>query len=154
MKKNSFVRENNSAGRKLRLGLTLLSVAMLLSCASTLAEELTLDNATVVLHRTAQFNYATLSEGRDFARGLTATINESQRGLVKVYFYEEHFGTHFRAHWLILFKDLDGYNELRKNLTSDQNFLRMAPESVWAEYFVQSSIQDELIQTSIPMMKR
>jgi hypothetical protein len=123
----------------------LCSTALVFGCTTANAEELNLDNAAVVLHRTAQLKYESINEGRGYGAELINTINAGNEGLVRALQYEEQFGQHFRLHWLILFKDLESYAKLRSNLAKQDNFLALAPESIWSEYFVQSSIQDQLI---------
>lgn len=125
--------------------LALTSALLLLSCSAAVAQDITLDSAQVILHRSAQLNYQTLSEGQAYARELTDTINKNNKGLVLAVMYEEQFGQHFRLHWLILFKDLQSYSTLRTKLMQDSDFLGLAPASNWGHLFVQSSIKDEVI---------
>lgn len=120
---------------------------------TTLAPEDTLNSATagIVIHRSAQLQYAWRSEGRQFAREVVESINARQQGVASAFLYEEAFGPADRIHWLIHMKSLSAYYALIEMHVRDEAVRelyfreRIPPEKGgggWSRMFVEGSILD------------
>jgi hypothetical protein len=83
-------------------------------CSLPLSAVLHSGNSGIVLHRSAQVRYEFRSEARQFAREISNSINERQKGEVTVFVYEEAFGHADRIHWLIHLKSMASFYAMLK----------------------------------------
>lgn len=109
-------------------------------------------NCGIIMHRTGELKYEFRAEGRQFARALTESWNDTLGGLATIFLYEEAFGLSDRIHWFIHLKQLSTYYNLmglraRTDPKAREAFTKqwVAPEKGgggWERMFVQGSLQD------------
>jgi len=76
-------------------------------------------NAGVVVLRRAQLDSRFRAAGRELVQRIARRINESHRGRVTVFLYEEAFGVLDRIHWVLHARSLDDYDELARTMRDD-----------------------------------
>lgn len=104
---------------------------------------LTLERAGAVLFRTARARDEAILSARKWAQSLCDVMNEKHGDIVRVVSFE---GPKNQLYWLLLFKDLQGYIELRAVIPENEEFrTKLAPQDVWGELFIDGSIQDQFL---------
>jgi hypothetical protein len=111
-------------------------------------------NSGVVVERVGQLRAEFRSEGRQFARDLSAYITTKYVGVSTVFVFEETFGTEDRLHWLIHLKSFDAYQKLLKMGSMDQGWRdvimrnRISAErggGSWERMFVDGTLQETVL---------
>ena len=107
-------------------------------------------NAGITIMRTAHCKYEFRDEARQFAYEWANHINNTLRGSVSAFLFEETFGRQDRIHWTLHFKTLNDYLKLVE-LGKDETYRQILGArrvalakggGSWEKTFVDGTIQD------------